>query len=432
MTVLKKIFKFLSSMTFAIILLVILAAACIGASFITQGQTTAWYAATYSERAAAWITALRLDDAFHSWWFIGISLALCLNLLLCNVIRLPKLIRRTKAENDPEIALKTETAQRAEAIIDPLPIFTRLHLAAPKRTEIDGKAVLFSSKNRLGLWGAWVCHIGILLLILGFSLGQMTRAEYTVYGVPGQSKRIGDTMLALTIDDFRIGLREDDTVEQYTADITVRDLSGKHGVEGQSASVSVNDPADLFGMRFYQNSTGWAARISVTKAGEPLESEIVCVGEGLTMLDNADLVVFFNAFYPDYVFDEQNGPMTRSGALKNPAYLYSIYYQEQPIGMNVLTADETIKVNDYEIAFAEPQTYTLIQVKQDSFTPVALIGGLLTLIGLFLALYVQPKKAWAVQNEDGTWTVCGSSSKRGPLFTEDFDRAVSGKSGFDE
>lgn len=419
-------------MTFAIILLVILALACIGASFITQGQSYEWYAATYSERAAAWITALRLDDAFHSWWFIVISAFLCLNLLLCNILRLPKLIRRVKAENDPAAALKTETSAHAEGVSDPLPVFERLHLNAPRKTEIDGQTVLFSSKNRLGLFGAWVCHLGILLLIVGFSLGQMLRAEYTVYGVPGQSKMIGDTNLVLTIDDFRIGLRDDDTVEQYTADITVRDLSGKHGVEGQSATVSVNHPADVFGLRFYQNSTGWAARVSVTEAGEPLESEIVCVGEGLTMLDQADLVVFFNAFYPDYVFDANNGPMTASGALKNPAYLYSIYFQNQPVGMNVLLPGETIKINDYEVTFTDPQYYTLIQIKKDAFTPLALVGGLFTLLGLFLALYVLPKKAWAVQDENGTWTVSGASGKRGSLFTEEFDRAISGKSGFDE
>ena len=430
MRILKKIFKFLSSMTFAIILLVILAAACVLASFITQGQTYEWYATAYSERAAAWITAFRLDDAFHSWWFLAISLFLCLNLLLCNVIRLPQLIKRTKSEGSPTDAVKSVPNVSASGISDPLPVFSRLHLPAPKRTDVDGAPVLFASKNRIGFWGAWICHIGILLLIAGFSLGQATRAEYTVYGVPGQSKTIGDTDLVLSIDDFRIGLREDDTVEQYTADITVRDLSGKNGIEGQSASVSVNNPADLFGMRFYQNSTGWAATVSVTKNGEPLESEIVCVGEGLHMADQTDLIVYFNAFYPDCVFDAENGPMTASGALKNPAYLYSVYYQDQPVGMNVLLPYETIKINDYEITFSDPQNYTLIQIKKDSFTPLALIGGLLTLIGLFLALYLLPMKAWAVQDADGTWTVFGTSVKRGPLFAEEFDRAVTGKSGF--
>ena len=65
----------------------------------------------------------------------------------------------------------------------------------------------------------------ILLLILGFSLGQMTQRQYTVYGMPGQSRAIGDTGMILTIDDFIVDLRDDDTVAQYTAHITVRDPS---------------------------------------------------------------------------------------------------------------------------------------------------------------------------------------------------------------
>ena len=96
---LKKVLKFISSMRFAIILLVIMAAACSVGSLVTQNQTYAWYAARYSERTAALIVALHLDDAFHSWYFILISAFLCLNLLLCNVIRLPSLIKRTAKEN---------------------------------------------------------------------------------------------------------------------------------------------------------------------------------------------------------------------------------------------------------------------------------------------------------------------------------------------
>ena len=63
----RKIWKFLSSMQFAIILLVILAAACAGGSFIPQGLTLEQYTAQYSERTAGLIVGLGLDDVFHAW-----------------------------------------------------------------------------------------------------------------------------------------------------------------------------------------------------------------------------------------------------------------------------------------------------------------------------------------------------------------------------
>ena len=420
----KKLWKFLSSMRFAIILLAVLAAACSVASFVTQGQTYEWYAQRYSERAAALILTLHLDDAFHSPWFIVITAFLCLNLLACNLVRLPQLMNRTKSESDPAAALRSKGDISAEGIADPRPLFGRLGMGTPKAVQTeDGREALFAASHMVGLWGAWVCHLGILLLILGFGLGQMTQKQYTAYGVAGQTRPIGDTELAVTIDDFRVDLREDDTVEQYTAAITVHDLSEKGIGRSESAEISVNNPATLFGLKFYQNSTGWAAHVHVLKDGEPLQDEVLCAGEYLAVQDKPDLVVFFRAFYPDYVLEPGVGPATATGALKNPAYLYQAYYMNQLLGMNVLMGDEPLTIDEYTITFDEPQSYTLISIKEDHFTWLALAGGLLTLLGLVLAFYIQPKKLWAVR-EGGTWTVYGQCRKGGALFRDRFNKAI--------
>ncbi len=425
MNTLKRIWKWIGSMQFAIGLLVLLAVACSIGSFVTQGQSFDWYAARYNERTAAIIMALHLDDAFHSWWFLAINVFLCVNLLLCNVVRLKPLIRRTKAET--QIDLPGENTVRADGVNEPEAFFARLHMPKPVRGAApDGTEVLVSSKNRIGLWGAWVCHLGILLLILGFSLGQMTHKEYVAYGVPGQTRPIGDTGLWLTIDDFQIGLREDDTVEQYTADITVfRAPQGSTSApDTRSATVSVNHPAKLFGMTFYQNSTGWAATVSVTKNGEPLQSEVVCAGDYLRIADMPNLVVYLNAFYPDYVSMPGSRPMTASGQLNNPAYLYSVYYGSDILGMNVLMPDESVTIDEYEVKFSDPQTYTLIQIKRDAYTWLAFLGGVVTMLGLVLAFYLLPVKVWAVRKEDGTWVVAGRSQKGGAIFAERFQSAA--------
>ena len=60
----KKVWKFLGSMRFAILLLVILAAACALGSFIPQLQPYETYAETYSPRLAGLIVGLGLDDVF--------------------------------------------------------------------------------------------------------------------------------------------------------------------------------------------------------------------------------------------------------------------------------------------------------------------------------------------------------------------------------
>ena len=426
----KKIWRFLGSMGFAIGLLVVLAAACVGASFVTQGQSAAWYEQVYGAGAARLILGTGLDDAFHSWWFLTLTAFLCGNLLLCNLTRLKPLIARTRQEADPAAALAGPYDRSAEGVADPLPLFERLRLPKPKACEVEGRRVLFSGKNRLGLWGPWVCHLGILLLILGFTLGQLTHREWTVYGVPGDTKPIGDTGYFLTIDDFEVRLREDDTVSQYVAGVTVfRDPQGSTTVpDSLSATVSVNHPARLYGFKVYQNSTGYAARVNVEEEGTPLQTQVVCAGEGIEIADAPGLRVFLNAFYPDFYLEPGVGPRTRSGRMDNPAYLYSITYEDQMVGMNYWQeADGPITVNDYSITFSEPQSYTLLQVKADRFQGLALLGGLITMLGLLLAFYLLPVRAWALQQEDGSWTVFGQSRKGGALFRESFDRAVKGE-----
>ena len=74
--------------------------------------------------------------------------------------------------------------------------------------------------------------------------------------------------------------------------------------------------------------------------------------------------------------------------------------------------------------FSEPQPYTLIQVKKDSFTWLAFLGGIVTMLGLVLAFYIQPFRVWAVKEDSGMWTVYGSSPKGGLLFKEKFERAA--------
>lgn len=418
MTNVKKIWKFLSSMRFAIILLALLAASCALSSLVTQGQTYEWYAARYSPRTAAVILALHLDDAFHSWWFVLLSGFLVLNLLLCNLLRFPALYRRTR---DTVIRPDAPSDAHAENVRNPEAVFSALRMPRVQHTTTDdGRELWYAFKNRAGLWGAWICHLGILFLILGFSLGQATREEYAVYGVPGQTRAVADTGLSVTIDDFRIGLRDDDTVEQYTADITVTNADSVR----ESASVSVNAPARLFGMTFYQNSTGWAATVRITENGEPLQEQVLCAGEYVPVSGKPELVIYFTAFYPDYELIPGQGPHTRSGQLNNPAYLYTVYYRGEILGMNALMDGEELTIDEYTVTFSEPQNYTLIQIKRDSFAWLALIGGLVLTLGLFLAFYIQPVTLWAVRTENG-WTVSGICKKGGVLFREQFTRAVS-------
>lgn len=414
MEIFKKFYRFLASMRFAILLLIVVAIACVIGSLVPQGEQFSQYRDSYSERTAAFILAFRLDDVFHSWWFIALVSLLCLSVLLCNLTRVRTLIRQTKNAALPEYAAAAEPDVAAEAIADPKPIFRRMRFLHPTETVVDGKEALFAYRNRLGFWGAWICHVGIVLIVLGYALGQMTLFSATVYGTPGQTKPIENTPYEVTIDGFHTERNESGFAEQYVSALTVRNTETG---ETQSGTSSVNHPAVLGGMKLYQTASGYAARITISEDGVPFESADLCVGEELTISVLPGLSLYLNAYEPDH-----NG---------QPAYHILFFYQgtHMETGKNYFSPGAVLDLSPYSITLSEPIEYTLLRVKKDSFAWLVLIGAILTALGLFLALYVVPETVCAVRREDGTWTISGRSKKLAPLFREQFDRAVSGRQG---
>ncbi len=412
---LKKIGRFFCSMKFALILLMILVVACTAGSLIQQKQAESYYIEQFSEQGARAIMLFGLNDVFHSLWFIILTVLLCINLVLCNLVHFPTLIRRMKEGYSLEKCLKAWDKEPIVVVKDAKPLFHQLGFRKTQEVQdAEGNTYLYAVKNKVGIWGAWLCHLGILIIIIGFSFGQMMQKEYTVYGVPGQTREVGDTGYELTIDDFEIKLREDDTVEQYQATVTMKDT--KTG-ETQSGQTEVNHPLSMFGMKCYQNSTGWAANVEIWHDGVKEQEQLLCVGEYALVESMEGLAVVFSAFYPDYVKGE-NGGMTQSSKLNNPAYLYRLYFHDQVLGMNVLMGDERITIDNYDILFKDPQPYTLLQVKRDPFSWLTGIGGLVVLIALILAFYLRPAEIWAKLQEDGTYAVAGRSRKGGQLFID--------------
>ena len=93
----KKVIGFLRSMKFGMILLVLVIACSVAGSLIVQQGEAMDYVRRYGADAAQLIMALGLDDVFSAPYFIVLMAALCLNLTLCSIVRLPKAIRAAAA-----------------------------------------------------------------------------------------------------------------------------------------------------------------------------------------------------------------------------------------------------------------------------------------------------------------------------------------------
>jgi len=279
-------------------------------------------------------------DVYNKAWFLALAAVLCINMILCSITRFPKVL----------------------------------------------KAFKNMEHKKYSIWGSWLVHLGILLVIVGFVLGQRLTKEYEVYGIAGSSQPIPGTEYTLSIDSFDISLRDDFTVEQYTAGLTMTNGSG----EKVSGTASVNHPMEAFGYSLYQDSTGWANYVDIYKDGQLIDTDLICGGEYTYPLDNPNLVLVLNKFYPDFVDDGQGNYYTKTPLLSNPRSLYSIYYQNQVMAMNFAEMGKKITVDAYDFVLRDPVEYTLIVINND---PTALFVGIASafiLVGLFMSFYLKP------------------------------------------
>ncbi len=415
----KKVFRYFSSMGLALLLLGLIVVACVLGGIIPQGALPNQYAALYGQTPADILMFLHLDRVFTAWWFLVLVGLLLINLCLCSLLRFPKVLKKYREGYSLQSRLSKNNAlfsydltrQQGEEMMK------RLGFAKTQEAVIDGVSWRYGVRRKAGLWGSWLSHLGMLVIVVGFALGQLLMFEESVYGVPGQRLKLPNTQLEVQIDGFQILLRPDDTVEQYVADLTVHNL--EDGTQRSGTSM-VNTPFQAYGKSFLQNSTGWAATLDTFKGEEQLDSRVLFAGESLSLTDlnpdDMDLTLLFHALYPDYV-KGMDGPRTKSPNLNNPAALFSLYYQGKLVDMNVAGMGYDIKVADYRFVLSHPQPYSLIQVVSDPALPIVALGGLMMLIGLFLAFYLRPEEVWMLIGQDSA-TVFGYTLKGAALFID--------------
>ncbi|GJQ58640.1 MAG: hypothetical protein D8M57_12445 [Candidatus Scalindua sp. AMX11] len=82
-----RVWQFLCSVKLAVIIILVLAVACILGTVIVQQLTPEEYVARYGEGLTKFFIATQLTDIFHSYWFALLLLFLCVNLGSCTVKR---------------------------------------------------------------------------------------------------------------------------------------------------------------------------------------------------------------------------------------------------------------------------------------------------------------------------------------------------------
>lgn len=351
----KRIWKLLTSMKVGMVLLLLIAFLSILGTIIPQGYDLHYYEANYRPLMYEVIMNFSLYDVYKSWWFIGLIVFLSVNLAFC-------CIRRTKT------------------IIDKL--ISKKDLNRESKNPDSGEDSYW-----FGFLGSWLTHLGLLIIIIFFAYGKLNGFETFVYGIQGSTPVVKGTDLSINIEDFKVKFRDDFSVDQYISKVHI--LKNEEVVD--SAEISVNNPMRTNNLNIYQNSTGWAINATLYKDGKRYKESLMYEGD-FFIEDDQKIALQFVRFYPD--FDEDSFELVSKSPIANhPVLLYALFYNGYRVDMNTAHMGESLEFAEYRFVVDRPERFTLLQITKDPGTKGALIGGLTLTIGIFIAMFINPKKS---------------------------------------
>lgn len=401
-----------------IILLVVIALLSVIGTVIPQGNQEEFYLQSYSNTWAKLILLCDFDKVFSAWWYILITILLLINLFLCSVNRFKVIFE--KSFKDPEISPKLKEYQTWTRVKDDeLSIFKKLNIRAYKKTEVDGKEVFYKFDGKIGYMGSWLTHLSLIIIILAFAYGRYRGFEEFVHGVPGTVMELENSSYKIKVDQYDVMFRKDYTVDQYITSLSILDKNDK---EVDKSLAMVNKPFRFKDFNVYQNSTGWAYHALLFKDKKLLEDKLMYKGD-VFVADNKKIALQFVDFYPDFDEKSMMKPRTKSPFLKHPVTLYAIFYDGFRVDMGLNHPGEPIEWEGYTFVIRDPQMFTLLQVANDPATPIALLGAILLMIGLFLAFYINPREVIVVR-DDGFDYLHIRQAKHDKLHSKKYEKII--------
>lgn len=264
-----KVKRVLCSVKSAIAILVCFAVLSAIGTLVPQGPLP--HEAETSSTLHAVLNTLQIYNIFHSFWFAALTVLLALNLIFCTWFRLlakPAAGQSDRSVNGDRLAFPagntaasfnlstcyTDETTRIAGLMSGR--FRRLI-----RSARENETVFRGEKGLLSIYGVYLIHASILLILLGAVLdaffstkGSMQIAEGTTEnllyldGDPGVRK----LDFAVRCDRFTLTLYDTGAPKMYRSDLTF--LKDERPV--QQSAIRVNHPTTFGGLRFYQASYG--------------------------------------------------------------------------------------------------------------------------------------------------------------------------------
>jgi len=416
--------RVLTDVRFAVLLITLLAIAGLICMLVRQFPITAAddparYAAELEAVRRAWdglpLGSLLVDifdavgffSVFSTPWFLLLMTVLVISIICCTLDRTPRLWRSVtgvRAEQ-PEAFFDTGRSHRAvvvgaeegtEAAV--AGALRSRHFRRQRRAATDGATFVYGDRNQYQKMATLLTHAGLVLFLAGGAVtvaagfetvvfvGEGGTAPVQAVGTPGN--------LLVKNHAFEAPRREDGSFADYSTDLSVY----RDGEEVARKTIRVNDPLEVDGYVFHQNTFGPAAELTIEDADGALvwsgplllADEILGQPQGFMTVPGAEvgLVAVLGEFAdgaPHLVLQGVGRADSESGTNE------TLFLVTVPPGT---TTDPEVTAG-HSITWDGVGSWSGMVIKKDPGQPVIWLAFGLLIAGLVLTFYFPRRRAWA-------------------------------------
>lgn len=473
-TIVDKIWSFFSSVKVGVWLIVItLAASAIGTIFpqemyITPGIEPAEYYKTEYGFLGQLYYQLGFNNLYGSWWYmiliasIGISLVIC---SLDRVIPLYKALKKQGVKRHPSFLKRQRvhgTGTPHEGDLE------RVQINLKKRNynvKVEDGNVL-AEKGRFSRWGPYVNHIGLIIFLFGAMLRFLPSmyVDEALWLRDGETKEIPGTdgqyylknekFIKEVYDKSKDKEVFDEAIDRVGDKMIAKNFQTNavlykavgENIAGQKpklekvkeAEIRVNEPlkfdqfavyqvdykeSEFKSMSFHLQNKENNQKLGPIKVDLANPTEKYDLGNGYSL----ELLSYF----PDFYFDENGRPNTKTKLPNNPAFVFKMFTPETPDGeVSFVGIQQNIEPdgnNKYKMSFAgvEMQNATALTVRKDLTLWILGIGGFIFMVGVIQGMYWNHRRIW-IQRVNDEWWVAGHTNKNWFGLKKDIERVLEG------
>ncbi|PEG11987.1 cytochrome c biogenesis protein ResB [Bacillus wiedmannii] len=473
-TIVDKIWSFFSSVKVGVWLIVItLAASAIGTIFpqemyITPGIAPAEYYKQEYGFLGQLYYQLGFNNLYGSWWYMILIASIGISLVICSLDRVIPLYKALKKQG---VKRHTSFLKRQRLYGTGTPQdgdLERVQINL-KKTNYNVKVEdgnILAEKGRFSRWGPYVNHIGLIIFLFGAMLRFLPSmyVDEALWLRDGETKEIPGTdgqyylknekFIKEVYDKSKDKEVFDEAINRVGDKMIVKNFQTNavlykavgENIAGQKpklekvkeSEIRVNEPLKFdqfavyqvdykenefksmsFNLQNKENNQKWGPiKVDLTN---PTEKYDLGKGYSLELL----------SYFPDFYFDENGRPNTKTKLPNNPAFVFKMFTPETPDGeVSFVGIQQNIEPdgnNKYKMSFAgvEMQNATALTVRKDLTLWILGIGGFIFMVGVIQGMYWNHRRIW-IQRVNDEWWIAGHTNKNWFGLKKDIERVLEG------